>query len=122
MIHIKDFEDKEGLIDWKAYRKAQEEAGDICFKCGNHIFSRTKIGYTQCGECKELGQKEEVCHTRFIRCPKCEYLFTPGEQYKWYEEGQHEVFCWKCEHQFEITTYVTYEFQSPKLLRRINER
>lgn len=120
MISMKDFEDEKGHVDWKAYREAEEKAGEICFKCGTYIHSLTSE-YTQCGECKRLDKKEEVYHTRFIRCPKCEHLFTPDEE-RWpgvardlYEDGEHEVCCQECEHQFEISTQVTYEFQSPKL-------
>lgn len=37
------------------------------------------------------------------------------DNYTLYEDGDHDVFCEDCGHEFMVTTYVSYSFCSPGL-------
>jgi hypothetical protein len=118
MIDMKQFEDENGKLDWKAYRHAQVMAGERCSRCGAYIVSvfRKIEGPAECAECKNLTEKGEVSHSTLLRCPECSNSWKPEEQddYHVYEEGEHEVTCYDCDHSFEISTQVSFEFTSPE--------
>jgi hypothetical protein len=114
MISFTDFKDEKGNIDWNAYRKAQVDEGDSCDKCGSYIFFGK--GYRQtCASCRALATNTgEVHHKYFIRCPKCDHLEdVRDDYYTLFAEGEHEVFCSLCDHKYEISTHIEFEFKSP---------
>lgn len=117
MIHLKDFEDEKGKIDWKAYNKAEEDAGERCYKCGSHIIF-AKGFRTICYSCSKATDSEEFDHDCFLRCPKCKETWNPDdtEDYDVYADGEHGVICPECNNEFEITTSVSYSFTSPELV------
>lgn len=123
MADFKDFTMENGNTDWMAYHKAQIEDGEVCYQCDSYITSYlfNKIpGRTLCFDCKNLDESnEKVEHSNLLRCPKCCYSWTAitdCEDYELYNEGDHEVSCRKCNHNFTIETYVSYSFDSPALL------
>jgi hypothetical protein len=122
MISFTDFEDKDGKVDWTAYRKAQIDAGENCEKCGSFIF--LGVGYrVTCNACKELSEKSgEVAHKHFIRCPKCDHLENVHDDYYGlFEDGEHEVFCTLCDYKYTISTHVQFDFTSPPRLQEEKE-
>lgn len=110
------FRKPDGTHDWSAYRKAQVANGEICSQCGKIIpFIGGSSGHPKtCSECKgmEAQSGEEVSHHSYVRCPKCGFLMEASEL-EVYEDGDHEVSCWKCDHDFTITTSVSFSFTSP---------
>jgi DNA-directed RNA polymerase subunit RPC12/RpoP len=112
-LKMQDYE-KEGKVDWKAFRKAQIQFGEICMSCGTYLFA--KEGPVECYSCKELNSdKSSITHSRKLRCPKCRHTWDVADDWEMdiWSEGEHDIYCPECEHEFEITTYVNYEFKSP---------
>jgi len=74
-------------------------------------------GYpTNCDSCNELtSNQEEVRHSSRIRCPDCGETRNPfeGEGHDLYEEGEHSVYCYECDKEFEVSTGISYTFTSP---------
>jgi NMD protein affecting ribosome stability and mRNA decay len=102
-------------------RKDAEDVarGRTCYRCGSYV-SLMKLdapGYRRlCFKCKSLEEvKGEVIHTRFIRCPKCGKSWDAhkGDDHDLLTEGEHDVTCPTCEHEFEVGVSVTYTFHSP---------
>jgi len=124
MVRMDDYKTESGSIDWKSYREAQVQAGERCVDCGAYMFSfRASEGARSCNECRDLLATAKVNHSRYVRCPKCGHKFNPSESecYELYEEGEHEVFCDECEHDFTISTHVSYNFESPAMEGEDNE-
>lgn len=47
----------------------------------------------------------------YIECPACNHRWLPaGDDCYLYEEGTHEVACDRCDHEFHVTTRVTYRW------------
>jgi len=122
MIKIDDHTLPGGAIDWPSYKRAQVDAGEVCYRCGSYIFKLIggRVGLDLCGQCMALDRdRDEVVHDRMIRCPACgetdnisDWDSDYGEIV--YGEGTHEVTCAKCEHVYEIETHVRYSYTSPK--------
>jgi len=138
-MNIDDFRDEKGEIDWKAYRQAEIDTGERCYRCGDFImlsfvcdivgslFNREPKTPQKrlCPSCKSLDEKtgDEVTHERYIRCPKCGHQDDITDwDCDWgrekYEEGDHEVTCNSCEYEFIITTNVSYSYTSPPTLNK----
>jgi DNA-directed RNA polymerase subunit M/transcription elongation factor TFIIS len=118
VIQMDDYKGADGRIDWTAYRRAQVDAGESCRKCGSFIvFSK---GYpTTCHDCDRLEEESgEVVHDSSVRCPKCRRVMNVHDSEFWdlYEEGEHEVSCRSCDHEFTVSSRVSYSFESPELL------
>jgi len=123
MITFKDYEDDKGNVDWKAYDAAQVAAGEKCEKCGTHIIF-SKGFMAECGNCKALSQDHgEVSHDGFIRCPRCGHSdYVHGNDYdEIFEEGEHQFSCTECDYDFEISTHVSFTFDSPARLESWNK-
>ena len=122
MVSMKDYEDKNGEVDWKAYRQAQVDAGEKCYKCNTYVMF-SKGFRTLCSDCISLGDKGEISHDSFIRCPKCKESWDPSysDDFEVYQDGDHEVHCSECQHKFQITTHVSYTFCSPALIEEPRE-
>jgi hypothetical protein len=120
MINPDDFKKADGYIDWDACNKARVEAGEKCYKCGGFIvsFSNKNKSRQLCSQCESLEEKDEVDHDSLIRCPKCKasWDISEHEDYHLYEDGEHDVTCYDCNHEFKVTTNVSYSFTSPELL------
>jgi len=117
-IRSEDFKKPNGSTDWDAYTKAKVAAGEVCSSCGEYIVSGAyPKGPRTCGSCQQLIMcKDSVQHDHFIRCPKCGDYWDPmAEEDDVFSDGQHAVCCNKCDHEFEVTTTVTYTFESPDL-------
>lgn len=123
MISFKDYEGADGKIDWKSYRKAEVAAGERCYECGGIIIFGH--GYrTKCAECRSLEEdRGEVCNSHSARCPKCRHVMNVSncDLYRLYEEGDHEITCQSCEHDFEVITVVQHMFRSPALIDESSE-
>jgi uncharacterized protein YlaI len=124
MIKMEDYRSKDGNIDWSSYYKAQTDAGEKCYECGKYIFNMFKRDYIarreKCKECNLLEtNSDEVNHHSFIRCPKCRATMNIHnfESYELHNDGEHEIMCQECEHEFEIRTDIEYSFSSPELIK-----
>lgn len=122
MISFEDFRLADGNIDWRALQQAEVKAGERCYRCYAMIRPLTKsTGERLCYDCKQLDEAktEEVEHQRLIRCPKCSHLSDVTEWDCDYAEvftdGEHDVQCDECQHEFDISTRVEFYFTSPKL-------
>lgn len=116
MISFEDHKDAEGKINWQSYDAAQITAGEKCRKCRKLIYPGK--GYeTSCYDCQSLSDGVSSVHSRFIRCPKCHTTWDPyeSEDYNVFEEGEHEVWCSECEHEFVVSTTVSFSFDSGPL-------
>lgn len=105
----------DGNIDWTAYRKAQTENGEICSKCRSHI-TFAKGHETACRDCDKLENDDgEVWSDNYIRCPKCSVTWQPYERehYELLEDGSHDVTCQNCDHDFTVSTSISWTFNSP---------
>lgn len=119
MISYTDFRNPETKrVDWDALRKAQIAAGEKCTQCGAFILPGK--GYpTKCRPCSQLeSSAEEVHHHKEVRCPACGETFDAFEHAQETEgdllhDGDHEVSCPECSHNFNITTFVEWTFRSP---------
>lgn len=112
----------DGKVDWSAYRKAQIENGEICRKCLSHMtFSR---GYSRlCPACKKLEEDDgEVWSDDYVRCPKCSTTWQPyeSEQYELLGDGSHDVTCSNCDHDFTVSTSISWSFNSPPRVQEEN--
>ena len=124
-MNISDFEDKDGKVDWVAYHKHKVAIGDECMTCGTYMLNlnlfgnKREPGPQDCADCRDIkGSGDEVTHDNFVRCPKCQHHWNPGEcdDYKFYEGGEHDAWCGECDHQFTIETHVRHTFTSPALI------
>jgi DNA-directed RNA polymerase subunit RPC12/RpoP len=110
-----NYKKEDGTTDWSAYNKALLDNGEICYKCRHFILR--PVGYQAlCFECKELATSSEpVSHHNRIRCPKCGNQTNPSdhEDRCAYEEGDWEIWCTECDHQFIVEVRVEYSYTSP---------
>ena len=125
MVSITDYKREDGSFDWDSYRKARDEErrdevsrGKRCRTCGEYIvFSHGRI--TQCYSCEHIASDlDDVRHDTAIRCPKCRRTekVGDGDNYDLYEEGEHEVTCGYCNHEYTVETQVSYSFTSPSVV------
>lgn len=119
ILSIDDFKDAEGNVDWKAFRKAEIDNGDLCYECGGMARLLGGPGHqVLCTSCEKLGRMDdEVDHASRLRCPHCGHIHIvmggDWEDYEIFNEGEHEVFCYGCNKKFQIETHVSYSFTSP---------
>ncbi len=126
MVKMDDFRGEDKCIDWHAFHKAQIEAGEICQRCQTHItLSMFNKGIaTLCYQCREATEKtEELWHDKFVRCPKCGHLWDPSEceDYDLLGDGEHDATCPECDHDFEISTSISFSFKSPERIQEAED-
>jgi hypothetical protein len=67
-----------------------------------------------------MEEPEECSSKNYVRCPKCgeKINVVNGDWYALYEDGEHSVTCQndECEHDFEISTHVSFSFDSPAMV------
>lgn len=118
-VDIGNFEKPGGKTDWRAYDRARIENGEACSLCNKYIFSLLEgpPGHRQkCPACKSVDDMgEELDHDRYVRCPKCGHLedVHDAEVYGVFEEGETEWGCSSCDHEYMVSTSVSYNFSSP---------
>ncbi len=121
-----------GEIDWarynaanEAYYQAQVDRGEKCRRCREYMpFSvfggpnGNSPGYQRaCPSCTALAcDKAEVSSDRYARCPKCRHSWDPFNNGFAPNEGENELSCPECEHDFTLDVGVTYTFRSPALI------
>jgi len=123
MTNINDFK-KDGRTDWDAYNQAEIDIGERCSNDNCKQFIGLGKGEKRlCYSCTRLTDKEEINHENLVRCPKCGHTQNPydGESGDIYCDGQHSIYCDECDCEYEITTNVSYTFDSPELLEEKNE-
>ena len=116
MINIDDHTKEDGSVDWNSYNQAKIDNGDACYRCESVILFGE--GFKRlCGNCNRLSLDGEIHHKKFVRCPSCRHSWNPSDSddYQFFEEGEHELTCPICEHEFEISTQVSYNFTSPEV-------
>jgi DNA-directed RNA polymerase subunit RPC12/RpoP len=125
MTRMDDHEDAEGNLDWASYRAAQVANGEKCRKCGDHImsFGADSFGPRSCSSCQQMGGTEEAIHPSLVRCPKCGETWNPveGENFELFSDGEHDVSCHECGHDFIVSTRVSFSFTSPERLPEEDE-
>jgi len=120
MIKMEDHEDEHGKLDWKAYGAAQVANGDICSRCRSYV-TALGVGHPrECYDCQALDKPEEVTHNDTVRCPDCGYTWGAhgGDDYDHLGDGEHNMMCPDCDHEFEISTSVSWSFTSPARLEK----
>lgn len=113
MIDINDYLDENRRISWPAYRRARRDAGEECDKCGG-IIAKPAGNPITCWNCRML-DPDVVITDCSIRCPNCEQVTMVAES-ELFQMGDHTICCDCCNHKYDITTRVTYAFESPALL------
>lgn len=123
MESLDKFMKADGTIDHEAWgaardheRRIQRENGTTCLECGNYISLSQPSGHPErCSDCKAVDKPEKLRHPSKFRCPKCGVSDGIGDSdhYELYEEGEHEVSCAECGHDFKVSTSVSYTFTSP---------
>lgn len=97
--------------------------GAKCYRCEGLASFVCPPGHRKlCHECKAIEEnKDSVDSSKYIRCPKCRNSWSPydREHYDLYGDGEHQVMCQDCDHEFEVRTSVSYSFESPALLPEI---
>lgn len=115
MISMNDYLGADGRVDWEWYNAAQVEAGERCRQCSGHIMFGKGFP-SLCSDCRELGEdKGEVTHDSLIRCPKCGEQFDGGDACEFVCDGETEVGCPECDHQFEVVQILRVSYRSPAL-------
>lgn len=122
MISMRDFEDEKGKVDFKAYHRAEIDAGERCYICDGYIMF-AKGNKTKCYDCEKLEKNEEVSHFCLIRCPKCKATWDAHEteDYDLHYDGEHKISCYECGYDFEVITSVSYSFKSPELIEEVSK-
>lgn len=119
-IKYDDYKTTDGHTDWRAVEKARLANGEICRTCNSYIVSlNDPKGYpVECRDCQTAHESDsEINHDHFIRCPACGNLQDPsdgGDNYKCYEDGDHDATCDECGYGYEFVTRVSYSFDSPE--------
>lgn len=131
MIDFDKLRKPDGSLDVEAYgaataadRADRTAKGELCQERGCGRFIIWAKGYPQtCAPCKALDEPGALDHPGEIRCPKCGAHWSPSdsEDYDVYNDGDHEVTCSGCGHDFEIQTSVTYSFRSPERTKEAGE-
>lgn len=87
-----------------------------CDHCQQNFW--TKLESACCPDCRLIPHKEELDHSSLIRCPKCGDTWDPqhDDDYAVLGEGVHAVSCGECEHDFTVSTSISWNFTSPALL------
>jgi len=120
MVNMDAFRDERGEMDWQALKKAEIANGSRCYLCGSYsIFSNGRRSL--CRDCRMLRDSpEEVYHPELLRCPRCGCQWSPwrDEDCEVFADGDHLVTCLECEHEFMISTMVSYTFTSPARTRK----
>jgi len=119
-----DFKKADGRIDWNAYREYEVGIGKRCYQCGALIYvCHGRVQTRMCVSCKDLNEKHDrdVTHDDFVRCPRCgnrdkisDWDCDYGDEK--YMDGEHEITCGECDHEYTITTHCSYCYTSPKML------
>ena len=129
MVSMKDHEDAQGRVNWKAYTQAKVDAGEECMTCHDFMFDyRGQSSPRECYRCRRMHTctEEEVRHEKLVRCPFCRHEFDITDymshncEYRWYEPEEHDIDCPQCEKTFTVTTHVSYEFTSPAVKEDAN--
>lgn len=123
LTKLEDHRKEDGRLDWESLKRAETANGERCSECGSHILFPK--GYrVKCQPCARLTNDDgEVKHESNIRCPACGYYWNPAnsDYYELFADGEHNVGCHECGHEFTITTYVSYSFKSPARLPEEDE-
>ena len=116
MLNYEDFEDSNGVVDWKALYKAEIDGGHRCTLCRSAIHFGILGVPRQCSDCKKLlDDAEEVENETFVRCPACRHLelATECDGPRLWEDGEHSVICQECDTEFTVSTRVERYYTSP---------
>jgi len=107
------------LTEWEVNRQNEIDTGGRCRQC-EALIVFPKGAPSLCPACKDMLSPDPVDHPRRIRCPRCRALMDPHADPEdladLFLEGVHEVVCQSCEHEFDVTTTVSYTFGSPEVL------
>jgi hypothetical protein len=115
MTDMEDHQTEDDTLDFTAYHKAQVAAGERCTLCGT-VLHPGRGCPTKCFDCKSLDTSGTVSHVTFVRCPACKgRMDMHNDMYEYWDDGDHEISCHHCDHEFEITTDVSRTFESPPL-------
>jgi hypothetical protein len=128
MVKMEDFRLEDGNIDWRALRAAEIESGQRCYECYTYIHAvcisyfpgKEKVeGRQLCYDCRQMKESDDnVSHSENIRCPKCGHVEQVDYEITGiYEDGEHEVWCGVCEHDYKVCTDVSYTFTSPARIK-----
>ena len=108
------------FIDGEAVFKARIANGEMCPRCFRHnITNREPTGTpTECYDCAQAAADDSAINMdEKVRCPECRHIFDPAanEMYAALDDGEHEITCPECGEDFEITTSVSRDYDSPAM-------
>lgn len=81
----------------------------ICYKCrekeyAEELKEQILSGETDCTDCEDN-----------IYCPWCGDRYEIDEEYELYTDGGHDLTCYHCGKKFEVTTNVSYSFDTERV-------
>lgn len=90
----------------------------FCDICESFSFQLTRSGRQVCPDCLNIESSALHCdHNKMIRCPRCRHLINPyrEEMHHAFNDGDHDIICPECQHQFKVAVSVEYTFTSPRM-------
>lgn len=101
----------------------------ICEKCGKETYVVFGWERSICHKCREEEHAEELreqilsgeidctdCEDN-IYCPWCGERYEIDNEYSLYVDGSHDVTCYNCSKKFEVTTNVSYSFDTERIVK-----
>ena len=92
-----------------------------CNRCGRGMIHWPNDPVpTICDDCQKFdlwGGEDSKPHPKLVQCPDCKTfinIMADCDLYHLFEDGDHQVYCEKCDRDFWITTEVRYVFWSPQ--------
>jgi len=86
-----------------------------CKKCGGHEYNFFGANHDVCGDCREFSSEDdEVISYKNARCPKCRKS-TDLTDHQINGEGDLEVACGHCDHEFVVHVDITVSYTSPAM-------
>lgn len=87
-----------------------------CTECPTFILDE-ELG-DRCWPCQRMEKyADDTMHDHKIRCPKCGHIEDTDNFDKFegalYEDGEQDVWCGECDHEYTVSVMVTYTYTSP---------
>lgn len=103
MIDINEFVDEHGRIDLPAYRQAQRDTGEVCYRCAG-VRPEPHLAPAFCEVCKAKDSDQFISKT-FVRCPHCGTVTEPSHR----DAGEYDVACPSCNnhYHYHVQLYFT---------------
>ena len=95
-----------------------------CKTCGKEMWDGF---YNECYSCRDKsyqnkvkediisGEEDFTSFENDVFCPWCGEVYNTDDEYDLYEDGEHELFCSKCEKQFIAEVSISYNYSTKRI-------